>query len=232
MSEPTETPDTRARILAATLELLTSGGRDAVTTRAVAAAANVQAPTIYRLFGDKGGLLDAVAEHGFAAYLRGKSVRPVGPDPVEDLRAGWDLHVAFGLANPAIFALMTDPLSGVTSPAAVAGRKVLAQLVHRVAVAGRLRVSEQRAADLLHAAGSGTVLSLIAMPASERDLGLSESAREAVIAAITTSKSVVRKATPAGAAIALRAVLDDATALTAGERQLLDEWLARIAAER
>jgi AcrR family transcriptional regulator len=232
MPEPTEPPDTRARILAATLTLLGRGGRDAVTTRAVAAAAGVQAPTIYRLFGDKGGLLDAVAEHGFAAYLRGKSARPAGPDPVDDLRAGWDLHVAFGLANPAIFALMIDPLAGAASPAAAAGRRVLAGLVHRIAVAGRLRVSEQRAADLVHAAGSGTILSLIATAEAERDLGLSDDAREAVIAAITTSKPAVRKATPAGAAIALRAVLDDATALSAGERQLLDEWLARIATAR
>jgi hypothetical protein len=30
----------------------------------------------------------------------------------------------------------------------------------------------------------------------------------------------------------LRAVLDEATALTPGERQLLDEWLARLAATR
>jgi AcrR family transcriptional regulator len=36
-------------------------GRRAVTTRAVAAGAGVQAPTIYRLFGDKDGLLDALA---------------------------------------------------------------------------------------------------------------------------------------------------------------------------
>ncbi|MFV8749568.1 TetR/AcrR family transcriptional regulator [Nannocystaceae bacterium ST9] len=232
MSEPTESSDTRARILAATFELLTSGGRDAVTTRAVAAAANVQAPTIYRLFGDKHGLLDAVAEHGFAAYLRDKSVRPAGPDPVEDLRVGWDLHVEFGLANPAIYALMIDPFSGVTSPAAAAGRKVLEHHIHRIAVAGRLRVDERHATDLVHAAGSGTILTLIATPEAERDLGLSHSAREAVIAAITTGKPAVRKSTPATAAIALRAVLDDATALTPGERLLLDEWLKRLASTR
>ena len=36
------------------------GGRGAVTTRAVSAAARVQPPTIYRQFGDMRGLLDAV----------------------------------------------------------------------------------------------------------------------------------------------------------------------------
>src|SRR3954452_18482594 len=96
--------DTRTRIVTAAAALLADGGRDAVTTRAVAAAAGVQAPTIYRLFGDKTGLLDAVAEHGFQAYLGGKAA-PDG-DPVECLRAGWDLHVGFGLANPGLYALM------------------------------------------------------------------------------------------------------------------------------
>jgi AcrR family transcriptional regulator len=48
-----------------------------VTTRSVALAAGVQPPTIYRLFGDKDGLLDAVAEHGFAHYAANK--RPADP---------------------------------------------------------------------------------------------------------------------------------------------------------
>ena len=94
--------DTRARIVSAAIALLASGGRDTVTTRSVAGAAGVQAPTIYRLFGDKSGLLDAVAEHGFAVYLKEKKnqVGEFGPDPVANLRVGWDLHIGFGLANP------------------------------------------------------------------------------------------------------------------------------------
>ena len=71
-----------------------------MTTRSVALAAGVQAPTIYRLFGDKNGLLDAVAEHGFATYMARKPPGDPTADPVESLRAGWELHVGFGLANP------------------------------------------------------------------------------------------------------------------------------------
>ena len=67
---------TRAQLVAVAAHLLATHGPDAVTTRAVALAAGVQAPTIYRLFGDKNGLLGAVAEHGFASYLARKP--PVG----------------------------------------------------------------------------------------------------------------------------------------------------------
>jgi AcrR family transcriptional regulator len=81
-----------------TAGLIAAGGREAANTRAVAADAAVQAPTIYRLFGDKRGLLDAVAEASLAHCVAEKSTRRPLADPVRDLREGWDLHVAFGLA--------------------------------------------------------------------------------------------------------------------------------------
>jgi AcrR family transcriptional regulator len=223
-------PSPRERILAAAAKLLAEGGREAVSTRAVSAAAGVQAPTIYRLFGDKQGLLDAVAADGFAAYLNSKTgLEPTG-DPVEDLRVGWDLHVGFGLANPAVYSLMYGELRpGASSPAAVAGAEVLARHIHRIAEAGRLEVSEERAAHLVHAAGSGTTMTLIAMPADRRDPALSGLAREAVIAAITTDAPAPAPPGPVRAAVALRAVLPETTALTDRERGLLGEWLDRIA---
>ena len=221
--------DPRSRIVAAAADLLSAGGREALTTRAVSAAAGVQAPTIYRLFGDKNGLLDAVAEHGFTVYVQGKETGEFGPDPVADLRAGWDLHIGFGLANPTIFSIMyANASAGIASPAVAAGEAILRERIHRIAVAGRLRVSEERATNLMAAAGRGVVLTLLSMPEGERDPGLSETAREAVIAAITTESPVLETPGPAAAAVALRAVLGDATTLTEGERHLLDEWLAKL----
>lgn len=66
----------RQRVIEAAADLLAREGRDAVTTRAVAVAAGLQPPAIYRLFGDKDGLLEAVAEHGFATFLAAKHVDP------------------------------------------------------------------------------------------------------------------------------------------------------------
>src|SRR5580704_7541648 len=89
---------TQAQLVEVAAELLASGGPDAVTTRSVALAAGVQAPAIYRLFGDKNGLLDAVVQHGFASYLARKPpVVGAVSDPVASLSAGWELHVGFGL---------------------------------------------------------------------------------------------------------------------------------------
>ncbi|MDH6118306.1 AcrR family transcriptional regulator [Kitasatospora sp. GAS204A] len=221
----------RERILAATAELLATGGREAVSTRTVGAAAAVQAPTIYRLFGDMRGLLDAVAAEGFEAYLARKTDRKPIADPVEDLRAGWDLHIDFGLANPALYLIMSEQGRPGTAapPAALAGLEILTARIHRIAEAGRLRVSEERAANLVQAAGRGTTLMLIDMPADHRDPELSVMAREAVIAAVTTDAPALAAPGPVTAAVALRAVLPQTTALTDLERALLREWLDRIA---
>jgi hypothetical protein len=104
--------------------------------------------------------------------------------------------------------------------------------VRRVAEAGRLKVGEEQAVNLVHASGCGTVLTLLAMPEDQRDPSLSELAREAVIAAISTAAPALQPPGPVGATVALRAVLADTPALTAGERVLLQEWLDRIAAHR
>ena len=222
---------TRTRIVVTAADLLARDGRDAVTTRAVAAGAAVQAPTLYRLFGDKDGLLDAVAEHGFQQYLAQKATGVPGGDPVEDLRAGWDLHVGFGLANPALYALMYgDPRPGTPSPAAAHAAAVLRTHIRRVAETGRLRIGEDHAAAMVHAGGCGTVFTLLAMPEGQRDRTVSDLAREAVVAAITTDTAALCAPGPVGAANALRAALDDTTALTAAERTLLGDWLTRIAA--
>ncbi len=222
--------DTRARILDAASRLVLTGGVAALTTRALAAAASVQAPTLYRLFGDKRGLLDAVAEHGLAAFVSEKEHEPRDPDPVQDLRAAWERYVSFGLGNPAVFAIMSEVgRTGPPAPAMLAGLAVLRERVGRIARAGRLRVPEERAAALVHAVGTGTVATLLATPEDRRDPALAALALDAVLAVLVGPDTGSRPAAPALLAIGLRAHLDDATALSPGELLLMRELLDRIA---
>lgn len=232
-------PDTRTRIVEAAARLLGEDGPDAVTTRRVAEHAGVQAPAIYRLFGDKDGLLDAVAEHVLATYVSEKasvveSAAAEGVDPLEDLRAGWQQQVDFGLANPAVFRLLSDPDRGPGSPAAEAGRRVLAARVRRLAEAGRLRVGEARAVDLVHAAGTGAVLSLLASPPGRRDLGVADAMRDAVLAQVLTDAPVGgeggadRGNGVVATAVAFRALVPRLDVLSTSERTLLREWLDRV----
>lgn len=221
---------TRRRVIEAAVDLLTSGGRDAVTTRAVADAAGLQPPAIYRLFGDKNGLLDAVAEHGFATFVASKKIDPDPPDLIEDLRAGWDVAVEFGLANPALFTLMYTEPAPEGSAAFAAGMEILMGRIRRLAAAGWLRVDEDLAAQLIHATARGAVLTWLSLPEERRDPALLTTLRESMVAAVTNQEPAVRDPGPAGAARALRAALPRQTALSGAERELLSEWLNRLAA--
>jgi AcrR family transcriptional regulator len=239
MSSRDSRPDARARILRAATKLLATGGRNAVTTRAVSAAAGVQPPTIYRHFGDMQGLLDVAARETMAVHVRDKGVRALTNDPVEDLRRGWDLHVAFGLAHPDAFALLYSGPSVAASVTAIyEGVAVLEALVARIAEAGRLRVDVAFATALIHAAGTGVTIALANTPPEQRDQRISETMREAILAALTVPAATEARcggldAPPAQRvavhAVALRALLGEAPAvLSAAEQQLLSDWLDRL----
>lgn len=221
--------ETRERIVRAAADLLVKGGRDAVSTRAVAAEAGVQAPTLYRLFGDKEGLLDAVASYGFASYLESKHQLGSTDDPVEDLRRGWDLHAEFGLLRPVFYRLMYAELR--TNPARAEADAMLRGIIARIAAAGRLKVTVERGADMVHTTGMGVILHLISVPEAERDLDLITAAREFVIASITTDAPVAEASDIPSRAVALRTALDAEPPgmLSPAERALLAEWLDRIA---
>lgn len=198
-----------------------------MTTRGVAEAAGVQAPTIYRLFGDKDGLVDAVAEHVMAAYVADKAAAAAEADPVADLRAGWQMHLDFGLANPELYALLNGPGRRGRSPATDAGIAVLRERVRRVAAAGRLRVDEERALLVIHAAGSGTVLALLNTPAEARDEGLSDAMFDAVASTIFTGTPATEDTSLRTVAVTFATLLPDLPALTDAERTLMAEWIAR-----
>lgn len=192
-------PKVRSDIVGAAARLLREQGIAAMTTRGVAQAAGVQAPTLYRLFGDKDGLIDAVAEHVMATYVTSQSDTgaDASDDPVESLRSGWRAHIEFGLANPELYAILSTPGRSQRSPATAMGIDVLRTLIRRLAAAGLLRVDEPRALAMIHAAGTGTVLALLGVPADERDLGLSDAMFDAVLTA--TSRPPRRQPTPLSA---------------------------------
>lgn len=221
--------DTRQRVVAAAAALLAREGREAVTTRAVAAAAGLQAPAIYRLFGDKDGLLDAVVEHGYSTFLASKRKAKSPSDPVADLRAGWDLAVEFGISNPELYALMYgEPKRGTTSAAFLAGMQILTGRINRLAVNGLLRLSERMAANVIHATARGAVLTWLSLPENQRDPALLYAMRESMVAAVTTQAPAIDDPGPVAAASALLASLPRATALSRAERSLLAEWLDRL----
>ncbi|MFI0900009.1 TetR/AcrR family transcriptional regulator [Streptomyces sp. NPDC020983] len=233
----------RRQVLQVAAGLLEEGGRDAVSTRAVAAAAGITAPALYRMFDDKDGLLAELAAYGFEIYLTEKreALALTPDDPLADLYRGWDLHVDFGLRHPAFYVLMYGTAQpGRRPPAADEAHALLVGLLRRAADAGRLRVPVEQATRVIHAATTGATLALIGEDPTRRDLTSSARLRDTVIASVTTGEPVSSGSDLASRALALDAALEAAVAagppaadagipLGATETALLREWLQRLA---
>jgi hypothetical protein len=133
------------------------------------------------------------------------------------------LSIDFGVGNPSLFRLLSDPDRVRQSPAARTGREVLEARIHRVAATGRLRVSEQRATSLLQAAAIGAIQTLLATPPEDPDPGLAESMCDAVLGQIITDPPAPAPADgdTIATAVALRAMAPRLDALTRAERQML-----------
>ncbi|MFI7233230.1 TetR/AcrR family transcriptional regulator [Nonomuraea angiospora] len=227
----TETEPLReAMIEAAERQLATSADHE-IATRAVCEAVGVSQPVLYRLFGDKRGLLDAVADHGYERYAALKAAQEQTHDPVADLHAGWDGHMAFAKQNPALYQLMFTPRPWSRSMARDRVMDLLVAALTRCAAAGALRVEPQTAAQLILAANVGTALDHIARPALFDDPALSHRMRDAVFSHVLTETTAHDDADPLHAtALRLHAQLEltGTEALEPAETALLRRWLERI----
>ncbi|WP_433519083.1 TetR/AcrR family transcriptional regulator [Nonomuraea sp. CA-143628] len=219
-----------AMIEAAERQLATSSDNE-IATRAVCEAVGVSQPVLYRIFGDKRGLLDALADHGYERYVTLKAAQEQTADPVADLRAGWDGHMAFARENPALYQLMFTPRPWSHSTARDRVFDLLVATLVRCAATGALKVEPRTAAQLILSANIGNALNHIAGPALFDDPALSHRMRDAVFSYVLTETIAQEDADPLRTtALRLHAQLGlgGTDALEPAEVALLLRWLERI----
>ncbi|QYN35228.1 TetR/AcrR family transcriptional regulator [Pseudonocardia sp. DSM 110487] len=226
--------DMRTRMLEAAEELLDASPDRDIATRAVCEAVGVGAPVLYRLFGDKNGLLSALVDYGFDRYLATKRAAAPSEDPVVDLRNGWDTHVEFAKSHPAVYRLMFSPSFATVPSAAQEAMRLLREVLDRCAAAGRLRVESGLAAQMIMSANIGLALNLVTQPENYPDPDLSRRVRDAVHAAVLVPDAGRRRSAEDGsltvAALQLAAILRDRrTELGDPETALLLHWLDTLA---
>src|ERR1700729_4578666 len=177
----------RSRIIESAAGLLAQAADGDVSTRAICDAAGVTAPTLYHHFGDKDGLLAAVVDFGWAAFLETKlAVAAVVHDHVaDDIRAGWDNPLEFARENPSFYKLMWSPAVAATSGAVREAYQMLHDRLELGASRGQLSMSAEAPSRLVLSATTRAALSLISQPDLYGDGTFATQLREAVIAWIT-----------------------------------------------
>jgi AcrR family transcriptional regulator len=215
----------RTRLLDAASRLLAEQPEREPSTRELYEAAGVAAPTLYHHFGTKEGLLDAVVERAFSAYLQRKQGMLRTGDLLADFAAGWDLHIEFGLANPTLYALMYSP--GRTSAAAATADVYLRAGLERMREAGLLRLDVDTAASMTTGMAIGCVTEMNRRHGTRDDPTVSIT-RAALIEQLTGQPSTTT--TPQQAALVLLNDLPNRTlTFTPAESALFGQWLRAIA---
>lgn len=227
--------DIRARMLKAAEAQLAASPHGDISTREVCEAVGVGSPVLYRLFGDKNGLLTAVVDHAFERYLSTKRAEPPSDDPVDDLYSAWDNHVTFALQNPTVYRLVYAPSLAEVPGAAEETRQLLYDRLIRCAEAGKLKTTPDEAAQAIMAACIGVALNVLSQPAVYSDPGLSARVRDAVLREVVTgaeSKPTKKRTIQVKpVALQLAALIRRAhTPLTTAETGLMLQWLDAITA--
>jgi AcrR family transcriptional regulator len=223
----------RTRLLRAAETQLTASADGDIATRAVCEAVGVTQPVLYRVFGDKQGLLDALVDDGFDRYVERKRALRETADPVADLHAGWAHHMDFALTSPALYRLMFAPRPAALSTARQQIFDLLLATLVRCAAAGRLTTTPDAAAQTILSANVGVALNIINQPETYADPALHHRMRDAVFGALLTGgPEPERPPAIADTARQLRAqiALAPPDRLIAEERELLKIWLDRLAA--
>ncbi|WP_420365870.1 TetR/AcrR family transcriptional regulator [Curtobacterium sp. L3-7] len=224
----------RNALLRAAEEQLIAAPDGDIATRAVCEAVGVTQPVLYRLFGDKRGLLDALADAGLQRYAARKAELEVSDDPSADLRRGWDDHLAFAREHAALYRLMFAPRPWASSSARDGVTALLERTLTRCAAAGVLRVDVGVAATMLLAANVGLALDRMDTNGRDDSDDVADALRNAVLDAVLLgSSSGDQHDVDAASRRQLRARLEagGSTALLPEESALMRLWLDRLDSE-
>ncbi len=224
----------RNALLRAAEEQLIAAPDGDIATRAVCEAVGVTQPVLYRLFGDKRGLLDALADAGLQRYAARKAELEVSDDPSADLRRGWDDHLAFAREHAALYRLMFAPRPWASSSARDGVTALLERTLTRCAAAGILRVDIGVAATMLLAANVGLALDRMDTQGRDGSDDVADALRNAVLdAVLVDSSSGDQHDVDAASRRQLRARLEagGSNALLPEESALMRLWLDRLDSE-
>ena len=159
--------ETAERILSKAITWMDDNPGEFPTTRKLCELAGVTAPTLYHHFGDKEGLMLAVAERKMLSFFQGKKRQPETSDPEADLLKGWDQWIDFAHKHLALIgALQQSP--AISARLRMGAEAIAMGRLERLHQLKPLRIPPQQAAQTVVAASNVVIqLMLQGMPAAQ-----------------------------------------------------------------
>ncbi len=176
------------RLREAALGLLREGGLAALTTRAVCERAGVTAPTLYHHYGDKDGLLRALAQAELQAFFARKQRLKPSDDALADVKRGWDDWVQFAIDQPHLVRALQAGGSATVAPLREAAEAIAAGRLQRLAALTPLAVDPATGARVLVAGANAVVQLLLDGLAPVEVLRLSALLRDGLASSLCVSE--------------------------------------------
>jgi AcrR family transcriptional regulator len=121
----------RDELLDAAREAVVAGGYDGLRMAEVARRTGVSRQTVYNEFGDKWGLLEAVAARETERFLLDvNAAHAEQPDPINGLRAAVETALTLAAENPLIRAALSQPGSDQASQLLTTRGQQVLELAH------------------------------------------------------------------------------------------------------
>lgn len=182
------------------LDLLRDGGPAALTTRAVCECAGVTAPTLYHHFGDKDGLLRAVARAELLALFSRKQGMKSTGDPLKDVKRGWDDWVDFAIEQPHLVRALQASGGTTTQPLREAAEAIAEGRLARLATTVALALDTPTAARVLVAGANAVVQMLLDGLSVPEVRGLSALLRDRLVSSLVADQASSTSGQPKRAA--------------------------------
>lgn len=178
--------ETAERILSLASAWMRANPGELPTTRKLCELAEVTAPTLYHHFGDKEGLMLAVAEREMLIFFQGKKKQPETSNPVADLLKGWDQWIDFARKHTSLIVALQQSAT-ISARLRMGAESIALGRLERLHALKPLRFPPQQAAQMVVAASNVVVqLMLQGMPISEVK-AVNANLQESVLSLLTST---------------------------------------------
>lgn len=189
----------KIELLRAARRLLSTGGRESATMRAICAEVGVTPPTLYHYYGDLNGLHKAAIDETYQQVANSYHASTQAKGPLQGVRDGWLTFLRFAHEEPNMCRIVMQQIMAGEPPSLVADTlHGVTEDLKQFHAGGQLKFDPEDATQMLWMSALGTISFTISDMAGKPTSypRLQEAMIEATLDALFDRQSPVEKISP------------------------------------